>query len=96
MPIGESRVARGVDAPPPCRPLRRDQHRSGGDTLLAGELADQVALHSLLQRLGSLGLPILEVRRLDRALDHESDRPARMSCGPGATIQQDELSGGDR
>lgn len=46
-------------------------HEAGGDTLLDGELADQAALHGLLQRLGGLGLPLLEVRRLDRAPGRE-------------------------
>ena len=35
-------------------------HRSDGTTLLCGSVADQAALHGLLQRLG----------RLDRAPDH--------------------------
>jgi hypothetical protein len=69
---------------------------ANGEAVLAGEVVDQAALHGLLQRLGSLGLPILEVRRVDRAPDRESDRPARVSCGPGATIQQDKIRGGDR
>ena len=42
-----------------------------GTTLLIGPVTDQAALHGLLQRLGSLGLPILEVRRLDCAPDRE-------------------------
>jgi hypothetical protein len=45
--------------------------RRNGTTLLVGPVADQAALHGLLQRLGSLGLPILEVRRLDRTPDRE-------------------------
>ena len=40
--------------------------RRDGTTQLRGPVADQAALHGLLQRLGGLGLPILEVRRLDR------------------------------
>jgi hypothetical protein len=45
--------------------------RRDGTTLLKGPVADQAALHGLLQRLGNLGLPILEVRRLDQAPDCE-------------------------
>jgi hypothetical protein len=45
--------------------------RRDGTTLLRGPVADQAALHGLLQRLGSLGLPILEVRRLDCAPDRK-------------------------
>ncbi len=45
--------------------------RRDGTTQLRGPVADQAALHGLLQRLGSLGVPILEVRRLDRAPGRE-------------------------
>ena len=45
--------------------------RRDGTTLLRGPVADQAALHGLLQRLGGLGLPILEVRCLDRAADRQ-------------------------
>ena len=45
--------------------------RRDGTPQLRGPVADQAALHGLLQRLGGLGLPILEVRRLDRAPDRE-------------------------
>jgi hypothetical protein len=41
--------------------------RRDGTTLLVGPVTDQAALLGLLQRLGGLGLPLLEVRRLDRA-----------------------------
>lgn len=45
--------------------------RRDGTTLLHGPVADQAALHGLLQRLGSLGLPIVEVRCLDQKPDRE-------------------------
>ena len=45
--------------------------RQDGTTLLLGTVADQAALHGILQRLGNLGLPILEVSRLDCAADCE-------------------------
>jgi hypothetical protein len=61
-------------------------HRRDGTTLLRGPVADQAALHGLLQRLGALGLPILEVRRLDRATVRERDRP------PGAPEQCDSMT----
>jgi hypothetical protein len=50
-------------------------HRRDGTTLLRGPVADQAALHGLLQRLGALGLPILEVRRLDRRPERPRGRP---------------------
>ena len=46
-------------------------HCPDGTTLLRGPVADQAALHGLLQRLGGLGLPILEVRCVARAPDPE-------------------------
>ena len=35
----------------------------GGDTVLAGTLADQAALYGVLARMEALGLELLEVRR---------------------------------
>jgi hypothetical protein len=35
------------------------------ETLLTGMVADQAALHGLLDKLRDLGLPLLEVRRLE-------------------------------
>ncbi len=39
-----------------------DEH---GQTLIAGPVADQAALHGLLAKVRDLGLPLLAVRRLD-------------------------------
>jgi hypothetical protein len=36
----------------------------GGNTVLAGALPDQAALHGLLAQVEALGLELLEVRRL--------------------------------
>ena len=36
-----------------------------GQTTIAGPVTDQAALHGLLAKLRDLGLPLLEVRRLD-------------------------------
>jgi len=38
----------------------------GQDTLLAGDLADQAALHGVLTQVEALGLELVEVRRLPR------------------------------
>jgi hypothetical protein len=35
----------------------------GGVTIIAGEVADQAALHGLLARIRDLGLPLISVRR---------------------------------
>lgn len=37
----------------------------GGNTRLAGTVSDQAALHGVLARLRDLGLPILDVHRID-------------------------------
>jgi hypothetical protein len=39
-------------------------HRSRGDTVLSGPLADQSALYGVLHLLESLGLELLEVRQI--------------------------------
>jgi hypothetical protein len=39
-----------------------DEH---GQTTIAGPVTDQAALHGLLAKLRDLGLPLLEVRRID-------------------------------
>jgi len=36
------------------------------DTLLAGDLADQAALHGVLNQIEALGLELVEIRRLPR------------------------------
>jgi len=46
-----------------------------GDTLLAGALADQAALHGVLERIRDLNLTLLSVRRLE-ARREECPRPA--------------------
>jgi hypothetical protein len=40
-----------------------DAQADGEDTVLAGVLADQAALHGVLARIEALGLELLEVRR---------------------------------
>jgi hypothetical protein len=38
----------------------------GGVTVLAGEVADQAALHGLLAKIRDLNLPLLSVHRIDQ------------------------------
>ncbi len=38
---------------------------AGDETLLAGPVADQAALHGVLAKIRDLGLPLLSVRRLE-------------------------------
>lgn len=39
-------------------------HRGDGTTVISGPIADQAALHGLLQRVRDLGLPLLSVERV--------------------------------
>lgn len=42
---------------------------SGGTTVISGQVADQAALHGLLQRVRDLGLPLVSVTQV------EADQP---------------------
>ncbi len=39
--------------------------QENGDTLLAGPVVDQAALHGLLRRVRDLGLPLVSVNRVE-------------------------------
>ena len=52
----------GEDVSTGLEPLTVDSHR--GETILHGEIADQAALHGVLDVLYEHGLQLLEVRRL--------------------------------
>jgi hypothetical protein len=43
-----------------------DLSHAGGTTVLRGLVADQAALHGLLQKLRDIGLPLLSVARTER------------------------------
>jgi hypothetical protein len=40
-------------------------HHDDGTTVISGPLADQAALHGLLQRVRDLGLPLISVTEVD-------------------------------
>jgi hypothetical protein len=40
-------------------------HRSDGTTVISGPVADQAALHGVLQRVRDLGLPLISVTRVE-------------------------------
>jgi hypothetical protein len=41
-----------------------------GQTVIAGPVADQAALHGLLAKVRDLGVPLLSVRRIDPPPEH--------------------------
>jgi len=50
-------------------------HENDGTTVISGHIADQAALHGVLQRIRDLGLPLVSVTRV------ESDQPDRPILG---------------
>ena len=46
-------------------------HQDDGTTLLIGPVSDQPALHGLLARINSLGLPILLVEQIEKEKNSE-------------------------
>jgi hypothetical protein len=48
--------------------------RVGGTTFLHGPVADQAALHGLLDRTRDLGLALISVQRIDPAEYHQAKR----------------------
>jgi len=48
----------------PLQPVPDDHPEAPVETLLQGPVEDQAALHGLLRRIESLGLELLELRRL--------------------------------
>ena len=50
-------------------------HTANGDTILAGPVQDQAALHGLLIKVRDLHLPLLAVRRFDPEPNDSDTRP---------------------
>ena len=46
--------------------------RPNGETVMTGEIVDQTALHTLLQRIRDIGLTLIEVKRLDDFQENQS------------------------
>ena len=53
----------------------------GQDTLLRGAVADQAALHGVLAEIETLGLELLEVRRLQAACNQPGTTTTRVKRG---------------
>ena len=54
-------------------------HASDGSTVISGPIADQAALHGVLQRVRDLGLPLVSVIRV------ESDRSTSTGAEAGSS-----------
>lgn len=52
-------------------------HAGDGTTVICGPIADQAALHGLLQRVRDLGLPLVSVRQLHTPQPTGTDPNAR-------------------
>ena len=50
--------------------------QDNGDTLLAGPIIDQAALHGVLKRIRDLGLPLISIERIepDSPVSHNEGR----------------------
>ena len=51
-------------------------HQENGDTLLTGHIADQVALHGVLNRLRDLGIQLISIIPVDPELGQQGDENA--------------------
>ena len=54
----------------------RLRNETDGTTLIAGPVADQAALHGLLQKVRDTGLPLISVTQIN------ADRPAQPTIAP--------------
>ena len=62
-------------------------HGGDGTTLISGPIADQAALHGLLQRVRDLGLPLVSVTR------DETDPPTTLGTGQAAAARTSPTTG---
>ena len=51
------------------------RREADGTTVISGSVADQAALHGLLQRVRDLGLPLVSVTRVETATADLADGP---------------------
>ena len=58
-------------------------HQGDGTTVISGSVADQAALHGLLQRVRDLGLPLVSVTQVD------TDEPDLPPTTPASSANQE-------
>jgi outer membrane PBP1 activator LpoA protein len=49
-----------------------EMETKGGQTVLTGEVVDQVQLHGIIDRIGGLGLELLSVQALPEGIQNEA------------------------
>jgi hypothetical protein len=50
-------------------------HDGNGETLIAGTLLDQAALHGVLRKVSNLNLPLISVNPVDTEPQEDADKP---------------------
>jgi hypothetical protein len=69
-------------------------HEGDGTTLISGPVADQAALHGLLQRVRDLGLPLVSVTRdeTDPPTTHGSGQTTVADASPDMRVGGESMS----
>jgi len=68
-------------------------HQGDGTTVISGSVADQAALHGLLQRVRDLGLPLVSVTQVDT---DQADAPTAAPTGSSNQATETDVARGPR